>query len=99
MIRKMIDNSLNGFNGANVSVENIRLSYLAKYPMNDVTNYDNGSRLVAIRKIKEAIECTIPRTNLSNDLKTYDQYLRSEKLDDDEYTNFNAQLMYIQNKL
>jgi len=44
MIRKVIDNSLNGFNGANVSVENIRLSYLAKYPMNDVTNYDVGSQ-------------------------------------------------------
>merc|ERR1711957_1078989 len=39
MIRKVIENSENGFNGVNQSVECIRLSYLAKYPMNDIQNY------------------------------------------------------------
>merc|ERR1740124_447927 len=32
MIRKVIDKSVNGFNGVNESVEKIRMSYLAKYP-------------------------------------------------------------------
>merc|ERR1740124_1618513 len=36
MIREVIDKSVNGFNGINEAVENIRLSYLVKYPINDV---------------------------------------------------------------
>merc|ERR1740124_1372479 len=36
MIRNVIENSVSGFNGVNQSVENIRLSYLAKYPMNRI---------------------------------------------------------------
>jgi len=96
MIREVIDKSVNGFNGVNQAVETIRLSYLAKYPINDVYS---GDRSGAIRKIKEAIECTIPRTNLRHDLKIYDQYLQSEKLDDDEDKNFTAWLTYIQDKL
>ena len=81
MIQKVIENSVSGFNGVNKSVEDIRLSYLAKYPTNKVTNDKGGSKSVAIRKIKEAIECIIPRTSVRHDLKTYDQYLQSEKLD------------------
>ena len=95
MIRKVIDKSANGFNGINELVEDFRLSYLAKYPINDVNwNY----RSEAIRKIKEAIECIIPRTNLKHDLLTYNKYLQSEKLDDDEDENFKAWKMYIQDK-
>merc|ERR1740124_1330120 len=89
-IRKVIENSVNGFNGVNESVEIIRLSYLAKFPIKDVWKDD---RLGAIRKIKEAIECIIPRVNVGNDLKIYDQYLQSEKLNDDirsVYANFKA---------
>merc|ERR1740124_25023 len=97
MIRKVIENSENGFNGVNQSVECIRLSYLAKYPINKCdVNFDKPG---AICKIKEAIECIIPRVNLRYDLKTYDQYLQSEKLNDDEDKNFEAWLMYIQDKL
>ena len=97
MIRKVIENSVNGFNGVNQSVEGIRLSYLAKYPINKCSiDFD---KLGAICKIKKAIECIIPRVNLRNDLKTYDQYLQSEKLNDDEDKNFKAWLTYIQDKL
>ena len=97
MIREVIDKSVNGFNGVNQSVENIRLSYLAKYPVNKFRCY--GDRSGAIRKIKKAIEYIIPRINVTNDLKTYDQYLQSEKLNDDEDMNFKAWTMYIQDKL
>merc|ERR1740124_2134118 len=96
-MRKVIENSVNGYNGINESVERIRLSYLVKYPINDVEWY--GDKSGAIRKIKEAIEYTIPRTNLRNDLKTYDQYFHSEKLEDDEDKNFQLWLTYILNKL
>jgi len=95
MIRKVIENSVNGFNGVNESVEIIRLSYLAKFPINRVV-YDRPG---AIRKIKEAIEFIIPRTNLRYDLRTYDQYLQSEKLNDDKDENFKAWTTYIQDKL
>ena len=103
-IREVIDKSVNGFNGVNQSVENIRLSYLAKYPINDVYVY---RRPKAIRIIKEAIENIIPRINVTNDLKTHDQYLQSEKLNDDEDgdgdtyedQNFKAWTTYIQDKL
>ena len=99
MIRKVIRKSVNGFNGVNESVEKIRLSYLVKYSINDV---NPSQRSGAIRKIKEAIECIIPRVNVGNDLKTYAQYLQSEKLNDEyEYMNFNAWLAcltYIQDK-
>ena len=97
MIREVIDKSVNGFNGVNQSVENIRLSYLAKYPINDVQWY--GDKSGAVRKIKKAIECIIPRINGKNDLNIYDQYLQSEKLNDDEDKNFKAWLTYIQDKL
>ena len=63
--------------------------------MNDI----GCSKSDAIYKIKEAIECIISRTNLRNDLKTYDQYLQNEKLNDDEDKNFEAWLTYIQDKL
>merc|ERR1740124_1335447 len=99
MIREVIDKSVNGFNGVNQSVEKIRLSYLAKYPMNDV---DPRFKSSAISQIKKAIECIIPRINVTNNLKTYDQYLESEKLnddEDDEVKNFKAWTMYIQDKL
>ena len=96
-IREVIGKSVNGFNAVNQSVENIRLSYLAKYPINKVDYL--GDKQGGIRKIKEAIECIIPRVNLRNDLKTYDQYLQSEKLNDDEDKNFKAWLTYIQDKL
>ena len=95
-IREVIGKSVNGFNRVNQAVENIRLSYLAKYPINNFQSY--GDQSGAIRKIKEAIECIIPRTNLRNDLKTYDQYLQSEKLNDN-YTSFKTWLTYIQDKL
>ena len=62
-------------NGVNQSVENIRLSYLAKYPINDVWM----DRLGAIFKIKEAIACIFPRINVRNNINIYDQYLQSEK--------------------
>merc|ERR1740124_1197104 len=95
-IHEVIGKSVNGFNGVNESVERIRLAYLAKYPMNDVRpSFQSG----AISKIKKAIECTIPRTNLRNDLKSYDQYLQSEKLNDDEEKNFKAWTTHIQDKL
>merc|ERR1740124_1116569 len=68
MIRKVIGKSVNGFNGINKSVEIIRLSYLAKYPMH---NIDPINKLEAIRKLKEAIEYIIPRINERHDLKTY----------------------------
>merc|ERR1740124_1932157 len=96
MIREVIDKSVNGFNGVNTSVERIRLSYLAKYPMNKFKAFGDISG--AIRKIIEAIETIIPRTNLRNDLTTYDQYLHSEKMDYDEDKNFKAWLTYIQDK-
>ena len=49
---------------------------------------------------KNVIEYIIPRVNLRNDLKTYDQYCLSEKLnDDDEDKNFEAWSKYIQDKL
>merc|ERR1740124_655 len=35
----------------------------------------------------------------TNDLKLYDQYLQSEKLDHDNYKNFKAWLTYIQDEL
>ena len=97
MIREVIDKSVNGFNGVNESVENIRLSYLEKYPIDDFKWY--GDKSGAICKIKEAIECIIPRINVRNDLKTYDQYLQSEKLNDDEDKNFKAWTTHIQDKL
>ena len=93
MIQKMIENSVNGFNEVNNSVEDIRLSYLAKYPINDV---HFSCQPDAIRKIKEAIKCIISRFNVRNDLRTYDQYFH---LDDDEYTNFKKWTTYIQDKL
>merc|ERR1740124_775136 len=93
MIREVIDKSVNGFNGVNQSVERIRLSYLAKYPIN------NNFKSEAIRKIKEAMEYIIPRINVTNNLKTYDQYVQSEKSNDDENMNFKAWTMYIQDKL
>merc|ERR1740124_247265 len=96
-IRKVIGKSGNGFNRVNESVEKIRLSYLAKYPMNRCGLQSDKSG--AIRKIKEGIESIIPRANLRNDLKPYAQYLQSEKLDDDEDKNFEAWLAYIQDKL
>jgi len=96
-IREVIGKSVNGFNRVNQSIENIRLSYLAKYPINNIQRY--GDKPGAIRKIKEAIECIIPRVNVINDLKTYDLYLQSEKLNDDEDKNFDAWLTYIQDKL
>ena len=75
MIRRVIDKSVNGFNGVNQSIENIKLSYLIKYPINDVCmSYRPG----VTHKIKEAIECIIPRINVRHDLKTYNQYLQSE---------------------
>merc|ERR1740124_344249 len=96
-IREVIDKSVNGFNRVNQAVENIRLLYLAKYPINRIhEHYDKSG---AIRKIQKAIECIIPRTNLRNDLKTYDQYLQSEKLNDDEDKNFKAWTTHIQDKL
>merc|ERR1740124_604084 len=101
MIRKVIDKSANGFNGVNQSVEQIRLSYLAKYPMNNV-DYNTFYKSKAIIEIKKAIEYIIPRINVTNDLKTFDQYLESEKLnddEDDEVKKFEAWLMYIQDKL
>merc|ERR1740124_1688175 len=97
-IRKVIGKSGNGFNRVNQSVENIRLSYLAKYPINRCQS-SYGDKSGAIRKIKEAIESIIPRMSLSNDLKTYDQYLSSETMDDDEDKNFEGWLTYIQDKL
>merc|ERR1740124_969107 len=96
-IREVIGKSGNGFNRVNESVEKIRLSYLAKYPLNRCGAWVGKSE--AIRKIKEAIESIIPRANLRNDLKPYAQYLQSEKLDDDEDKNFEAWLAYIQDKL
>ena len=96
MIRKVIDHSVHGFNGVNVSVEHTRLSYLAKFPINKVEWY--GDKAGAIRKTKEAIEYIIPRTNLRYNLKTYDQYLRSEKLNDED-KNFEAWSTYIQDML
>ena len=42
-IRKVIDKSVHGFNGVNQSVENIRLSYLVKFPLNGC-NYDERKR-------------------------------------------------------
>ena len=98
-IREVIGKSINGFNRVNQAVENIRLSYLAKYPINKFYLPDKPG---AIRKIKEAIECIIPRTNLRHDLNTYEQYLQSEQLNDDvgyEDKSFNAWLTYIQDKL
>merc|ERR1740124_2055812 len=56
MIREVIDKSVNGFNGVNQSVKKIRLSYLAKYPINDV---DQNFKTEAISKIKKAIEYII----------------------------------------
>ena len=97
MIRKKIDKSVIGFEEIDQSVEYMRLSYLANYPINDVEWY--GDKSGAIRKIKEAIEYIIPRVNLRNDLKTYDQYCLSEKLNDDEDKNFEAWSKYIQDKL
>ena len=93
-IRKVIGESVNGFNGVNQSVEKIRLSYLAKYPINDVHWNESG----IICKIKEAIECIIPRINVKKDLKTYDQYLQSRKLNDED-KNFKKWTTYIQDKL
>ena len=52
-IRKVIDKSINGFNRVNQSVENIRLSYLGKYPISDVEAYRDRSEEIC--KIKEAI--------------------------------------------
>merc|ERR1740124_1870812 len=94
-IREVIGKSANGFNGVNESVERIRLAYLAKYSIIDVKR----NRSEAISKIKKAIECIIPRTNLRNDLKSYDQYLQSETLNDDEDKNFKAWTTHIQDKL
>merc|ERR1740124_1249392 len=94
-IRKVIGKSVNGFNGVNQSVEKIRLSYLAKYPINDVYH---SCRADAICKIKEAIECIIPRINVKKDLKTYAQYLQSRKLNDKD-KNFKKWTTYIQDKL
>ena len=98
MIREVIDKSVNGFNGVNQSVEKIRLSYLVKYSINDV---HPQRKSIAISKIKKAMEYIIPRINVTNDLKTYDQYLQSEKLDDDKdyKKNFKAWRTYIQDKL
>ena len=96
IIRRVIDKSVNGFNGVNQSVEKIRLLYLIKYPIDYV---HTRFRSEAICKIKDAIECIIPRINVTNDLKTYDQYLQSEKLNDDEDENFKAWTIYIQDKL
>ena len=95
MIQKVIDKSVNGFNGVNQSVEDIRLSHLAKYPTDLVYS---DLRSGTIRKIKEEIEFIMPRTSVRNDLKTYDQYLQSEKLNDED-KNFKAWLMHIQDKL
>merc|ERR1740124_889836 len=95
MIREMIDKSENGFNGINKSIEEIRLSYLAKYPVNDIHAW---YRKDAIRKIKKAIECILC-VNTGNNIKTYDEYLRSERLNDDEDKNFKAWSVYIQDKL
>ena len=39
MIQKVIGYSVNGINGVNQSVENIRLSYLEKYPINKIQWY------------------------------------------------------------
>ena len=50
MIRKVIDRSVIGFEEINQSVEYMRLSYLAKYPINDVEWY--GHKSGAIHKIK-----------------------------------------------
>ena len=97
MVRKIIDRFVIGFEEIDQSVEYMGLSYLANYPINDVEWY--GDKSGAIRKIKEAIEYIIPRVNLRNDLKTYDQYCLSEKLNDDEDKNFEAWLKYIQDKL
>merc|ERR1740124_1086557 len=99
MIREVIDKSVNGFNGVNQSVERIRLSYLAKYPINDVRQVCKSK---AISQIQKAMEYIIPRINVTNDLKTYDQYLQSEKLnddEDDEVKKFEAWSKYIQDKL
>jgi len=99
MIRKVIDKSENGFNGVNESVEKIRLSYLAKYSIDDVVP---DKKSYAIKIIREAIEYIVPRISATNDLKTYDQYiydLQSEKLNDAEDKNFKAWLMHIQDKL
>ena len=94
-IQNVVDKFVNGFNGVNQSVEMIRLSYLAKCPINDVGYNRKGE----IRKIKDGIEYIIPRTNVGNDLKTYDQYLQSEKMNYDEDENAKTWLMYIQDKL
>ena len=55
LILKVIENSATGFNGVNKAVERIRLSYLAKYPINYIREMGDVSRPVAIYKIKEAI--------------------------------------------
>merc|ERR1740136_478582 len=94
-IRKVIGKSGNGFNRVNESIEKIRLSYLAKYPIHRFLKFGSYSwcdKSGAIRKIKEGIESIIPRANLRNDLNSYAQYLQSEKLDDDEDKNFEAWL-------
>ena len=57
-----------------------------------------GSGQKTFFKIKEAIECIIPRINVTNDLKTYDQYLQSEKLDNDDDENFKVWTTYIEDK-
>merc|ERR1740124_2113491 len=101
-IREVIGKSGNGFNRVNESVEKIRLSYLAGYPIDKFLKYGSYNwcdKSGAIRKIKEGIESIIPRANVRNNLKTYAQYLQSEKLDDDEDKNFEAWLAYIQDKL
>ena len=99
MIRKVIENSINGFNGVDQSVERIRLSYLVKYPIPfSGWLYRHDGKSKAIRKIKDAIECIIPRTDLIHDLKTHYQYFQSTKLKDDD-ENFEAWLTSIQHKL
>ena len=50
----------------------IRLSYVAKYPVNEFISFASSTRSVEFRKIKDGIEFIIPRTNIGNDLKTYD---------------------------
>ena len=86
MIQKVIDKSEYRFNSINQSIEDIILSYLVKYPINKI----KCNQLAAIPYLKKAIECTIPCINVRHDLKTYDQYLQSEKLNDDEDKNFKA---------
>ena len=70
------------------------MSYLAKYPINDI----KYNRPAEFCKIKKAIKCIIPRDNVGIDLKIHDQYLQSKKINDDEDENFKAWLTHIQDK-